>query len=370
MTIKLRWIYWLCFVVIYWSVSHQATAGNGHWNIQQLDFGDYGIQPSINNSNEIVWAAEGDFGIYSNVRGKLTDSGLAPKLANSGEVVYAAWFGGPLWDLVSTTRGRLTYNSVIDVNASSFSVNAFGEVVYSAKDTNNDLQIFSTVRGQLTAQAGTHVNPCINDLGEIVWLQYEAESIGLYSTSRGIIPCDYALPVALNNLGEVCYIGYLKDQSGNNTFPHIFSNTYGAVLADPAKMEWDGSMNDAGTIVFRAQWAGPWHFYRAQWVNEDTIPPIILQMHAVQKTVWMGYLPRIEVQLVVDATASIGPAPTSRIISVTEVNRQANQGWNLTGPLTTLFQNRYRNRSFKFVVECRDAQGNTSTNSIVVKLKP
>src|SRR5215475_323597 len=97
----------------------------GSWAITQLPM-QYGEHPSINNSGEIVWAGGG---IYSSTRGRLAASGTSPHLANSGEVVYADTFEGPLWDLISTKQGRLTYGGIIDLNLSDFSVQSSGEVV-------------------------------------------------------------------------------------------------------------------------------------------------------------------------------------------------------------------------------------------------
>ena len=349
-----------------------AFAGSAYWNIRQLNFGDYGSHPSINTSNEIVWALEGDLGIYSNVRGKLTDSGQDPHLANSGEVVYAAWFGGPQWDLVSTTRGRLTFGSSIDLNASSFGVNALGEVVYAAKDANSDLQIFSTVRGQLTFMPGMHLNPCINDHGEVIWIQSEGGPSVLYSTVRGIIPGGDALPRSLNNAGELCYSGNLESPPGYYSFPHIFSSTHGPVSEDPAQYQWDGSMNDAGTIVYRAPespGSGNWHLYQAQWVAEDTTPPVIRRLSAVKTAPQTGRFSFIKVRLRVDATDDTDPAPVPRIVSVLDSGRQADPQWKLTGPLTAEFRGtrpRRKNWVYTFVVECQDVSGNVSTRSIAV----
>ena len=82
-------------------------AQEGHWEITQLPIAN-AYHPSINNTGEIVWFLNSDGGVFSSTRGKLADAGINPHLANSGEVAYAGWFGGPAWDLVSTTRGRLT----------------------------------------------------------------------------------------------------------------------------------------------------------------------------------------------------------------------------------------------------------------------
>src|SRR5258708_22152606 len=174
--------FWRAVVLLF---ATPVLAQDGHWQITQLPIQD-ALHPVINNSGEIVWALNSDQGIFSSVRGKLADSGLYPHLANSGEVVYAGWFGGPAWDLVSTTRGRLTYGSIIDINFSDFDVNANGEVVYLTKDTNNFAQVYSTVRNQITFDNANHYNPCINDTGEIAWNQY-VEGIGttVISTTRG-----------------------------------------------------------------------------------------------------------------------------------------------------------------------------------------
>lgn len=244
------------------------SAQTGHWSITQLPISNV-MQPSINNSGEIVWAVNAGGGIFSSTRGKLADSGIYPHLSNSGEVVYAAWFGGSAWDLVSTTRGRLTYGGLIDVNSSTFDVNAQGEVVYSTQDVNHHSQIFSSTRGQITFGAGTHVTPCINDLGEIIWSQYVGGPAELVSSTRGVIPGLYPWPLDLNNSGDFCYSGNLQESPGSYSFPHIFSSLHGVVINDPDQFQWNGSLNDAGTIVWEAPsqpGGSAWYVYQGQWV--------------------------------------------------------------------------------------------------------
>jgi hypothetical protein len=165
---------------------------DGYWSISQLPIQNV-LAPVINDSGEVVWFLNSGGGIYSSTRGQLAMSGLFPHLANSGEVVYEDYFGAAIgmYDLVSTTRGRLTFGGTIDVN-STFDVNSSGEVVYVKKDAAGYNQIFSTVRGQITFDATDHYTPCINDNGEIVWGQY-IPGVGsrTVSTTRGILPESY-----------------------------------------------------------------------------------------------------------------------------------------------------------------------------------
>jgi hypothetical protein len=346
-----------------------VSAQSGYYNITQLPITN-AMQPSINNSGEIVWALNSDGGIFSSVRGKLADSGLFLHLANSGEVVYAGWFGGPAWDLVSTTRGRLTYGGIIDVNRSTFGVNANGEAVYAAMDTNNFLQIFSTVRGQITFDAGTHFAPCINDLGEIIWTQYVGGPAELVSTTRGVIPGRYPWPLALNNLGEFCYSGDLEGPPGYYTSPHVFSSAHGVVIDDTNLFQWNGSINDAGTIVWEAPelpGSSTWHLYEAQWVPVDTTPPEITQITATPDGLWPPNHRLVPVALTVEATDNSDPAPVSGIVQVIPSGRPNWRDWEITGPLTVQLR-ASPGRVYTIVVECRDASDNVSSNSITVKV--
>ena len=371
-----RWNYFFCGMTFFFCLAMtSATAQGEHWNITQLPISP-GLEPSINNSNEVVWALDGDLGIYSSVRGKLADSGFYPHLANSGEVVYAARLGGPGWDLKSTTRGRLTEGGIIDVNASGFDVNALGEAVYAAKDTNDDMQIFSTIQGQLTFEAGTHVNPCINDYGEIIWAQYAGGPAQLVSSTRGIIPGNYPLPLALKNSGEICYSGYLEGPPGNYSFPHIFSSVHGAVINDHEQFQWQGSMNDAGTIVYLAPDSPgslTWHIYKAEWVEADTTSPVIMQIIATPNVLWPRHNQMIDVRLTVEAIDNMDPTPISRIISVTSNARQHTSDWKITGPLTLKLRATHServNRIYTIVVECRDTSGNVASKTVMIPVYP
>ncbi len=350
------------------------SSEGGYWEITQLPISDV-YHPTINNDGEIVWQSGTNNAIYSTTRGKLADVGNCPHLANSGEVVYADWFGGPLWDLVSTTRGRLTFDSLIDLNQSDFDVNAQGEVVYVLKDTNNIPQVFSTVRHQITFDRGYHYNPCINDLGEIAWSQYGGGfpgNIVVTTTGRRIL--DVLALLDLNNRGDFCHQGNLEGPPGWFTYPHIFSSAHGVLIDDSNQYQWDGSINDAGTIV----WAGIDHYgvgtpvlYQATWISTDTNAPQILSLTASPDVLWPPNHRLIPVKLTVDVVDDSDPSPTSQITQVT-CNEPASSpaDWEITGPLTLNLRatrsGGREGRIYAIVVQCRDAAGNTSSASVDV----
>ena len=248
----------------------EVRAETGGWVITQLPFAN-AAHPSINNAGEVVWAVQNSTGIVSSVRGQLSASGVSPHLANSGEVVYADTFVGTGMDLVSTTRGRLTQGGIIQLGFSDFGVNSNGEVVYCAL-TNGNWQVFSTVRGEVTSDAVDHYNPCINDLGEIIWNQYGAAP-NLISSTRGPVPGNYPFVLGLNDLEEICYDDDLVS-SNLSTGPHIFSSLHGVVINDIEQFQWGGAINDAGTLVWTAP-ANPsnpvWYVFEATWVNSPVL---------------------------------------------------------------------------------------------------
>lgn len=255
-----------------------STSSLADWSITPLPI--CGLAPSINTSGEIVWYENSGRGIYSNIRGKLSNTGLRPHLANNGEVVYLVNFGLTTNDLFSTTRGQLTFEGVIPID-SGFDVNSSGEVVYIKQDTTGFNQVFSTVRGQLTSEPTDHYSPCINDLGEIVWAQY-IEGIGgrTVSTTRGVLAENYgSYPLHLNNAGDICFTGNLFD-SGNSTAPHVFSSVYGPLIPNPNSYQWDGGMNDAGDIVWMGSDSGIGCIYIGRWTGPGR--PIITKAPQTQ----------------------------------------------------------------------------------------
>lgn len=246
-----------------------ADAG-GYYSITQLSFTTNATHPSINNAGEIVWSLQNSNGIFSSVRGRLAASGLSPHIANSGEVVYADSFDTNGLDLVSTTRGRLTFGGVIDLGYSDFGVNSNGEVVYVTL-TNGNYQLFSTVRGQITFDPVDNFNPCINDLGEIVWTRFGPNS-GLVSSTRGLLPGNYPTVYGLNNYDEFCYQNNLM-VSNFSTGPHLFSSLHGVVINDIYQYQFWGGINDAGTLVWQAQNLTNYvqFIYEAFWVPDPVL---------------------------------------------------------------------------------------------------
>src|SRR5208282_6231471 len=132
---------------LFFSPSYCHADAGGHYSIVELSFTRNATHPSLNNVGEIVWSLQNSNGIFSSARGQLVASGISPHIANSGEVVYADSFETNGLDLVSTTRGRLTFGGLIDLGYSDFGVNSNGEVVYVTL-TNGNYQLFSNVRGQ------------------------------------------------------------------------------------------------------------------------------------------------------------------------------------------------------------------------------
>jgi hypothetical protein len=350
-------------------------AQEGYWRITQLSISN-ALMPVINNSGEIVWCMNLDGGVFSSTRGKLADSGLYPHLANSGEVVYAGSFDNTNWDLVSTTRGRLTYGGTIgNVDLSTFDVNATGEVVYEITDTNNFQQIYSTVRGQITSGPADHFHPCINDTGEIIWSQYTNGSTAVVSSTRGVFAENGGWLLDLNNAGDFIFWGQLESPPGQYSSPHLFSSKHGVIINDTNQFQWSGGLNDAGTIVWNAPvepGSSTWYFYKADWILLDTTPPQIKRITANRNILWPADGRMIPVKLNVRAVDNMDAAPVCRITQVL-CNEPLNSGapaWVITGALS-LNLRAARNgtrlgRIYTIVVECSDKSGNVSSSSVDV----
>jgi len=258
------------FSLLLISASNCGADPGGYYSITQLSFTTNATHPSINNAGEIVWSLQNSNGIFSSMRGRLAASGVSPHIANGGEVVYADSFETNGLDLVSTTRGRLTYGGVVDLGYSDFGVNSNGEVVYVTL-TNGNYQLYSTVRGQITFDPFDNFNPCINDLGEIVWTRFGPNS-GLVSTTRGLLPGNYPTVYGLNNNDEFCYQNNLTI-SNFSTAPHLFSSLHGVVINDIYQYQFWGGINDAGTLVWQAQNQTNYvqFIYEATWVPDPVL---------------------------------------------------------------------------------------------------
>jgi hypothetical protein len=314
--------------VLLWLFQVRVLAQAGGYLITQLAITN-ATHPSINNSGEVVWAVQNSTGIYSSVRGQLSTTGVSPHLANSGEVVYADMFQGPDLDLVSTTRGRLTFGGFIQLGFSDFDVNANGEVVYVAS-TNGNQQVFSTVRGQVTFDPVDHYNPCINDLGEILWNRY-GQGPGLVSSTRGPLPGYYPLIYGVNNYDEFCYEDVLYD--GNlSTSPHLASNLHGVVINDVYQYQWGGGINDAGTLV----WAAPanesstaWEIFEATWIASPALT--MVPNGAGLELEWPTNAGAFHVQFATNLAPTVDWQPLSGTLTTNSGNFYQPVPWNIGG---------------------------------------
>src|ERR1039458_4072583 len=175
-----------------------------------------------------------------------------------------------MYDLVSTTRGRLTFGGAIGVN-STYDVNSAGEVVYMQQDASGNNQIFSTVRGQITFDDANHYAPCINDYGEIVWGQYIA-GVGsvTVSSTRGVLPENYGFyPYDLNNLGDICFDGSLVSPTAGYTSPHIFSSTHGPLINNAGAIVWDAPVQPGSST---------WYVYEGVWVVPEPSSLVLVSL--------------------------------------------------------------------------------------------
>ena len=318
----------IALTALFWLFQAKVMAQAGGYLITQLAITN-ATHPSINNTGEVVWAVQNGVGIFSSARGQLSATGVSPHLANSGEVVYADSFGDSGMDLVSTMRGRLTYGGIIQLGFSDFDINAGGEVVYVAA-TNGNMQVFSTVRGQVTFDAVDHYNPCINDLGEILWNRY-GEGPGLVSSTRGPLPGFYPTIYAVNNFDEFCYVGILYDGS-LSTSPHLFSNVHGVVINDVYQYQWYGGINDAGTLV----WAAPadpssptFEIFEAAWIASPALS--VVPVSSGLALAWPTNATLFHVQYATNLTAAVNWQPLSGAVTTNSGSFYQDISQNLGG---------------------------------------
>jgi hypothetical protein len=131
------------------------------------------------------------------------------------------------------------------------SLNSLGEVVWTQGDqTTGLMQIFSSTRGQLTTDSINHNSPAVNDLGDMVWVEYSQTGDYLL---RGIIAGQQVTVatsqgwigrVDLNDRGEVVWA-----QQDNSGYGQIFSNIRGQLTTGTVYSN-DPSINNQGEIVY------------------------------------------------------------------------------------------------------------------------
>jgi hypothetical protein len=227
----------------------------------------------------------------------------------------------------------------------------------------------------VTFDRNDHVNPCINDSGEIAWNQYTNGGTAVVSSTRGVFFGNYPLLLDLNNAGDFCFDGNLEGPPGNYSFPHIFSSKHGVLINDTNQYQWGGGLNDAGTIVWYAPvepGSSTWYVYEAQWVQLDTTAPVIKKITANPNLLWPPNGRMIPVNLKVKATDNMDSAPVCQITQVicNEPQTSSTPDWVITGPLSVNLRAvrdpHHTGRIYTIVVQCTDKSGNTSTASVKV----
>jgi len=222
---------------------------------------DYYDRPRINNNGEIVWAqgAGGNNYIWSNLRGQISSGGQDrnPDINDSGEIIWRFGDGGQGPDgIMSNIRGLVYPESggTIDPYYNTHRINNNGEIVWSrpvylGPGLGWAEEIWSNTRGRLTYSSRWTVNRelAINDLGEVVYVSYNAQTTGydIISTEQGFITNDtlWEWYPDINNQGEIVWY----QTNPFHRFDEIWSNTRGIISADG---EFP-SINNLGEIVWQ-----------------------------------------------------------------------------------------------------------------------
>ncbi|MEK6745307.1 MAG: hypothetical protein AABZ15_16965, partial [Nitrospirota bacterium] len=138
------------------------------------------------------------------------------------------------------------------------SINDQGELVYAYDDASGNPQIHSNWRGQLTSGATYHQSPSINNLGDVVWAQYDQTRSQIYVLYAGS-----TTPEALTTSGDG-YDGHFTPVINDNreivwsqfkqmdNFSEIFSTTRGVLFQRSPYGIYDLDMNKRGDIVWSA----------------------------------------------------------------------------------------------------------------------
>ena len=131
------------------------------------------------------------------------------------------------------------------------SVNDLGEVVWSQYDPGTGFtQVYSSVRGQLTFDAASHDLPSVNNHGDVVWTsKYYYEPTGpIYGIINGQLTQmspDAGDHPSINDNMEIVW----SRLNMTNGYRQIYSNRRGYLTADLVD-HWSPSINNAGDIVW------------------------------------------------------------------------------------------------------------------------
>jgi hypothetical protein len=243
----------------------------------QVTYGSGDSHPSINDSGEIVYNAQGQ--IYSTIRGQLTNDiyplrSSSPSINNKGDVVWSQMDDSLLVSRIfKLASGATAPVAVTDgtTTPDSPSINDSGEIVW-VDVVSGQQRLVSSTRGQLTSVcpvADGHLDPHLNDCGDIVFTASTImnDSFVMYrlgSSSPCVVPpppggfCAQPgspVPVSpsapqlyessMNDLGEVVWSQY--EQGTGHT--QIFSNIRGKLTSDMSEHR-NPSINNLGTVVW------------------------------------------------------------------------------------------------------------------------
>lgn len=136
-------------------------------------------------------------------------------------------------------------------------MNDLGEIVWSQYEGTGQNQIYSNIRGRLTSDSVWHGQPSINNLGDVVWVQFDdvTQSMQIFGIIGGALtqitsgPDDHMEP-SINDSGEIFWSEF-EPVSG---FQQIYSNIRGQLTFDPVWHSFP-STNNLGDVVWE-QWAG------------------------------------------------------------------------------------------------------------------
>jgi hypothetical protein len=201
-----------------------AAAQLRTYRITQVTFEDANhLNPSINDLGQVGWCmAQGDVyqSFFTLTEGLklLRASCIAAAGANFREMVWTQNVAG-FSQVFSSQRGQVTRDRTDHLDPA---VNSQGEIVWvqrvGGRTQMNNLgeivqpvdyisQVFSSRRGQLTFAAKDHLQPTVNDAGEVVWIEKLGGYWQVVSSINGPItadPADHFTP-RLNNTGTVVW---------------------------------------------------------------------------------------------------------------------------------------------------------------------
>ena len=233
---------------------------------------------SMNGTSEVLWTEGGNsastWEIYSSTRGRLTNNSVADYDArsnSSGTTVWQQQTGGGDWEIVKDGVVQ-TSNSGFDTGPR---INDSGEVVWTSdgKVVSSTRGVLSTngvgpdinASGEVAYRAGSGVasmitstvqgalgngdHASINDSGEVVWTGINASGmpVGIFSSVHGLIAAGGYYP-SINNAGQIVYTRY--NGSINELF--VWDNGVSTLVSGALNVQAFPIINDSGDIAFAA----------------------------------------------------------------------------------------------------------------------